>query len=219
MPKLGDKEYPYTEEGKEQFKKDKASMGEQMEGIGITIEPVKMQAETQAEDMAQEEEVQVPDEQMESEFVDYVISESLSPDDMNYLEEALSADDRLSMIFDQVIETASEFSGTGPIEGPGSGKSDSIPARLSDGEYVLSAKAAQQIGPDTLDEVMAQAESDADAIGRRMVAEGGEQRIVQETQKEEAKLMAPIQQSTVEREHYKNMLLSNPRLQKGAVYG
>jgi len=59
----------------------------------------------------------------------------------------------------------------------------------------------------------------ADVIDRRMVAEGGEQRIVQETKKEEAKLMAPIQQSTVEREHYKNMLLSNPRLQKGAVYG
>ena len=39
-----------------------------------------------------------------------------------------------------------EFSGSGPIEGPGTEKSDSIPARLSDGEFVFTAKATEEIG-------------------------------------------------------------------------
>jgi TP901 family phage tail tape measure protein len=39
----------------------------------------------------------------------------------------------------------------GYISGPGSGTSDSIPARLSNGEYVLRAKAVDALGVDTLD--------------------------------------------------------------------
>jgi hypothetical protein len=41
----------------------------------------------------------------------------------------------------------------GFIWGPGTETSDSIPARLSRGEYVLSAKAVKAIGVDTLDEI------------------------------------------------------------------
>ena len=78
----------------------------------------------------------VPDEKMEEDYTDFIIGESLTPEDEEYLLTALEQDDRLSMIFDQVVETASEFSGSGPVEGPGSGVSDSIPARLSDGEFV-----------------------------------------------------------------------------------
>ena len=35
---------------------------------------------------------------------------------------------------------------TGPINGPGTGTSDSIPAMLSDGEFVMTAKAVRNIG-------------------------------------------------------------------------
>ena len=56
-----------------------------------------------------------------------------------------------------MITTASEFTGAGEVEGPGTGVSDSIPARLSDGEFVF-AKATDQIGADNLQMMMDNAE-------------------------------------------------------------
>ena len=38
------------------------------------------------------------------------------------------------------------FAGGGEVEGPGTGTSDSVPARLSDGEFVLTAKAVRGAG-------------------------------------------------------------------------
>ena len=168
-------------------------------------------AEGQAEDMAQEG--MVPDEQMEEDFVAYVVESTLEPEDTMYLEEALAADPRLSEIFDQVIETASEFSGSGPVEGPGSEVSDSIPARLSDGEFVITSKATEEIGPDTLQGMMEQAEMDADV--RREAAEGGYMI------NEDVEVDDPIQPriDPTEREMRKLQLASNPRSQYRTVYG
>ena len=118
-----------------------------------------------------EEMPMIPDEQMEEDYVDYVMEETLSNEDRNYLISALEKDDRLSEIFDQVVESATEFSGSGPIEGPGNEKSDSIPARLSDGEFVFTAKATEEIGEDTLMSMMKDAEASADQ--RQGVAYGG----------------------------------------------
>jgi hypothetical protein len=39
------------------------------------------------------------------------------------------------------------------VRGPGTSTSDSIPARLSDGEYVVRAAAVRQIGVDMLDRI------------------------------------------------------------------
>ena len=130
----------------------------------------QMIAEAQAEDFAQEG--MVPDEEMEEDYVEFIMSEALEPEEQQYLSEKLVEDNQLSMIFDKVVETASEFSGSGPVEGPGTGISDSIPARLSDGEFVMTAKATDAIGADTLDELMALAEQEADA-GRQMKQTGG----------------------------------------------
>jgi|TARA_R100000084_G_scaffold92825_1_gene46683 hypothetical protein len=130
----------------------------------------QMIAEAQAEDFAQEG--MVPDEEMEEDYVEFIMSEALEPEEQQYLSEKLVEDDQLSMIFDKVVETASEFSGSGPVEGPGTGISDSIPARLSDGEFVMTAKATDAIGVDTLDELMALAEQEADS-GRQMKQTGG----------------------------------------------
>lgn len=41
----------------------------------------------------------------------------------------------------------------GRVMGPGSGTSDSVPAMLSNGEYVIRAKAAKALGTDTLDQM------------------------------------------------------------------
>lgn len=43
------------------------------------------------------------------------------------------------------------FARGGAVKGPGTGTSDSIPAMLSNGEYVLRAKAVQKIGRKNLD--------------------------------------------------------------------
>ena len=43
------------------------------------------------------------------------------------------------------------FAEGGKVEGPGTGTSDSIPAMLSNGEYVIKASSARAIGYDTLD--------------------------------------------------------------------
>ena len=71
---------------------------------------------------------------------------------------SLEADPQLSIIFDKVVEVASEFSGAGEVTGPGDGLSDSIPARLSDGEFVMTKKATDQLGADNLQTMMDEAE-------------------------------------------------------------
>jgi len=84
----------------------------------------------------------------------------------------LEQDEQLAMLFDKVIDVAQEFAGSGPVEGPGTGVSDSIPARLSDGEFVFTAKATEEIGASELMRMMKDAEAAADM--RQQVANGGE---------------------------------------------
>ena len=125
----------------------------------------------QMESLMDKETPMLPDEEMEEDYVDYVMDETLSDEDKNYLISTLEQDDRLSMIFDQVVESATEFSGEGPVDGPGTEKSDSIPARLSDGEFVFTAKATEEIGVDNLMSMMKDAEAGAEQ--RQGVAYGG----------------------------------------------
>ena len=104
----------------------------------------------------------LPDEEMEDNYIDFILDEALSEEEEDMLMSKLEQDEQLSMLFDKVIEVASEFAGSGPVEGPGSGVSDSIPARLSDGEFVFTAKATEQIGADELMRMMKDAEAAAD---------------------------------------------------------
>ena len=101
---------------------------------------------------------QLPDKEMENEFVDSVVSKALDTNEEEYLLNALETDPRLNTIFDKVMLTASEFTGEGEVEGPGTGVSDSIPARLSDGEFVFTEQATKQLGPDYLQSLMDNAE-------------------------------------------------------------
>ena len=142
-------------------------MEDQMNALAISVEPARV--EEMPTEM--EEQEMLPDEEMEEDYVDYVINSTLEEQDKEYLESALMKDAKLSEIFDQVIESATEFSGSGPIEGPGSEMSDSIPARLSDGEFVFTAKAVEEIGVDNLQQMMEDAETIADE--RQPVAYGG----------------------------------------------
>ena len=110
------------------------------------------------EDMEEVRASQLPDDEMEQEHLKYVLNEALPIEDQEYLMDILDTDERLNDIFDKVISTATEFSGAGEVDGPGTGTSDSIPARLSDGEFVFTKKATDQLGADKLQTMMDEAE-------------------------------------------------------------
>jgi len=136
------------------------------------------------EDMSMES-----DDDMEDGYTRFIMDEALTEEEEDILMSKLEQDEELAMIFDKVIDVAQEFAGSGPVEGPGSGVSDSIPARLSDGEFVFTAKAVEEIGADELMRMMKDAEMKADE--RQGLANGGqpeEDRVVMEPEK------APIQQ-------------------------
>ena len=108
---------------------------------------------------------------MEDNYLDFIINEALSDEEEAMLMNELQNNPQLSILFDKVMDVAIEFSGSGPVEGPGSEVSDSIPARLSDGEFVFTAKAVDVIGADNLMSMMKQAEAKADE--RQPAQEGG----------------------------------------------
>jgi hypothetical protein len=111
------------------------------------------------------------DDDMEDGYTRFIMEEALTEDEEDMLMSKLEQDEELAMIFDKVIDVAQEFAGAGPVEGPGSGVSDSIPARLSDGEFVFTAKAVEEIGADNLMAMMKEAEAKADE--RQPLQEGG----------------------------------------------
>ena len=125
------------------------------------------------EEQANAGDSQVSDEQMEDEYMDWLIDQSLDETEQEYLMNALESDPKLSEIFDKVSITASEFSGAGKVEGPGTGVSDSIPARLSDGEFVITEKATSMLGADNLQKMMDDAERMADGGKATRKASGG----------------------------------------------
>ena len=123
------------------------------------------------QDMEDIEKDMESDEKMEDNYTDYILSEALSEEEQETLEQELNNNEELNSLFEKVMDVAQEFSGSGPVEGPGTGVSDSVPARLSDGEFVFTAKAVEEIGADTLMAMMKEAEAEADK--RQEAYEGG----------------------------------------------
>lgn len=134
--------------------------------------PVDTYDNISPEEEMQQAEDMLPDDEMEEEYVDYVAEEVLEPEEQEYLFKVLDEDPRLEGILDKIILNATEFAGSGEVEGPGTGISDSIPARLSDGEFVITRKATDQIGADNLQKMMDDAERAYDG-GLMGYAEGG----------------------------------------------
>ena len=159
---------------------------EEMQEGGMMMEEMPQEMDEQMKKMLMEEQ-QVPDEEMEEDYLDFIINEALTPEEEDFLVDQLRNNDELSEIFDKVIEVASEFTGSGPVEGPGTEVSDSIPARLSDGEFVFTAKSVDVLGADNLMSLMKQAEAQADQ--RQMAQEGGLM--------EEEETVMPVQQEPV----------------------
>lgn len=140
--------------------------------IAVSVPPKDTYDNISSKEEKEESKNMLPDDEMEEEYVEFITEEILTEDEQEYLFKALDDDDRLEEILNKVMINATEFSGAGTVEGPGSGISDSIPARLSDGEFVFTKKAVDQIGADKLQEMMDEAEREYDN-GRKGKALGG----------------------------------------------
>ena len=166
------------------------------------------------EEMEEALESQLPDDEMEDEYVDYVLSESLSDDEQEYLMDALEKDERLSDIMDKVITVAGEFTGEGEVNGPGTGVSDSIPARLSDGEFVFTRKATDQLGAEKLQAMMDDAERDYDKGELKKMAFGGMNRMNDPTMDDRGKreVSFGIMPEDEQEEEIKRQMISSNRM-------
>ena len=119
------------------------------------LQPMGMEDE-----MPMDDEEDISDEDLES--MDAIIDTSaLSDEEEQVLDEAVEMHPELEAIIPKLVAT--EFTEDGEVEGPGTGTSDSIPALLSDGEFVITAKAVKSIGVDKLRKMMKQAEESYDA--------------------------------------------------------
>jgi hypothetical protein len=157
--------------------------------------PVDTYPNIPADEMDEAMASQLPDDEMEDDYIKYVMDESLNDEEQDYLAGALQKDSKLEGILEKVMLTATEFSGAGEVDGPGTGVSDSIPARLSDGEFVFTKKATDQMGADNLQRMMDDAERAYDggyqmkAVGGMMEDEDPENLGMSQTQEEIEKLM------------------------------
>jgi len=167
------------------------------------------------EELPMEEAPMEPDNVMENNYTDFIIEQALTEEEEDMLVNKLEQDNELQMLFDKVLDVAQEFAGSGPVEGPGSGISDSIPARLSDGEYVFNAKATSEIGPENLDYIMGEAEKAADE--RQMAYSGGiqnkgEKEVLASASKRDRVPRPPMEEDTTTRDRIRENQL-NPLTQ------
>jgi len=213
-------------EGREYNVKEAKNMGGKMkyaEGsmlmppeMGMPAEqkmPVDTYDNIPPDEMAAAEASQLPDEEMEDGYLDFVLKESLDQEDQDYLMSVLEGDERLSSIFDKVMDVAGEFSGEGEVDGPGTGVSDSIPARLSDGEFVFTKKATDQMGADNLQSIMDEAEMAYDG-GYMKKAFGG---LTLDPMQDEKQMYGMDQMKSTQDELRKQMLGANrmPSVRQG----
>ena len=110
-------------------------------------------------DMQMEEAIP-PMEEMEQDEDTVLDTSMLDEEEKVLLNEAVEMHPELETIIPKIVAT--EFTGEGEVDGPGTGISDSIPAMLSDGEFVFTAKATKQLGVDKLRKQMKAAEQEYD---------------------------------------------------------
>ena len=128
--------------------------------MGMDEENAMAETDMEMEAEARAEDEDITDEDLEG--MDAIIDTSaLSDEEEKILDEAVDMLPELEAIIPKLVAT--EFTDDGEVEGPGTGTSDSIPALLSDGEFVFTAKAVKNIGVDKLRSMMKKAEEDYDA--------------------------------------------------------
>jgi len=127
------------------------------EGGEVNDEPMQIE-ELQPDVSMQMETAMMSGDDVETEAT--IDTSVLTSDEEQVLEQALEEYPRLMDIISKM--SMKEFTGEGEVDGPGTGTSDSIPAMLSDGEFVFTAKSVKQIGVDRLRKMMRKAEDEYD---------------------------------------------------------
>jgi len=100
--------------------------------------------------------------QRRKELRDYATSQGFDPDEVTQF----GKDGRIvtammkAKLYDAMVtkipgKQPYERAGGGPVSGPGTSTSDSIPARLSDGEYVIPAAVVNALGKGFFDKLLA----------------------------------------------------------------
>ncbi len=179
VKKFGIEHYGGSNVLKDVLKVNKYAEGGEVEDKGMTIPELSPEAETSLE--MQMEEAMPQGEEDEINVEAQVDTSVLTSDEEQLLEEVIEMHPN---IMDVIVKlTTKEFTGSGEVDGPGTGTSDSIPAMLSDGEFVFTAKAVKQIGVDKLRKQMRAAEEEYDnsmavqdsqmESGQPMMAKGG----------------------------------------------
>jgi hypothetical protein len=153
--------------------------GGEVEDKGMIIPELSPEAETSME--MQMEDAMIPSEDNEMNVEAQVDTSVLDSEEEQLLEEVIEMHPNIMGVI--VKLTTKEFTGEGEVDGPGTGTSDSIPAMLSDGEFVFTAKATKQLGVDRLRKMMKSAEAEYDnsmavqdsqmESGQPMMANGG----------------------------------------------
>jgi hypothetical protein len=87
-------------------------------------------------------EMEAEDEMDDMDYDSVLDTSSLSEEEETVLDEAIEMHPELEAILPKLVAT--EFTEDELVEGPGDGTSDSIPALLSDGEFVFTAKAVKK---------------------------------------------------------------------------
>ena len=151
--------------------------GGEVEDEGMKIPELEPQAEISME--MQMEDAMPENNDMDEDTV--LDTSMLDEEEKVQLNEAVEMHPELESIIPKIVAT--EFTGEGEVDGPGTGTSDSIPAMLSDGEFVFTAKATKQLGVDKLRKMMKSAEAEYDnsmavqdsqmESGQPMMANGG----------------------------------------------
>ena len=127
------------------------------DGGEVTDEPMQVE-ELKPDVSMQMESAMTPGNDVETDAT--IDTSVLTSDEEQVLEQAL---EEYPMLMDIISKmTTKEFTGSGEVDGPGTGTSDSIPAMLSDGEFVFTAKSVKQIGVDKLRNQMKKAEEEYD---------------------------------------------------------
>lgn len=179
VKKFGIEHYGGSNVLKDILKVNKYAEGGEVEDKGITIPELSPEAETSLE--MQMEEAMPEGEEDDMNVEAQVDTSVLDSEEEQLLEEVIEMHPG---IMDVIVKlTTKEFTGSGEVDGPGTGTSDSIPAMLSDGEFVFTAKAVKQIGVDRLRKQMRAAEEEYDnsmavqdsqmESGQPMMAKGG----------------------------------------------
>jgi hypothetical protein len=165
-------------------KDGKITQADILKGRGVFQEGGDVDSQMAMLMQPQQEQQMASDEDMEEDYLDFILDEALTEEEEEMLH-----------------DVAQEFAGAGLVEGPGNGISDSIPARLSDGEFVFTAKAVEEIGADELMRMMKDAEQRADErqgfVYGGEVLEEGETFVVEPTEPEPVKQEIRVQRETI----------------------